>query len=92
MKVKKYNNLNGIRTLLCIGIIIFHININSNFIISKNINSVLNDFVNFVFIFMIISSFSMCCGYYEKIRKREIFMDDFYKKRINKILPFFFVL
>jgi peptidoglycan/LPS O-acetylase OafA/YrhL len=39
---------------------------------------------------MMISSFGMCCGYYEKfIYSRDVDLVSFYKKRYAKILPFF---
>ena len=37
---------------------------------------------------MIISAFGMCCGYYNKIENNEISVNEFYKKRFQKILPF----
>jgi peptidoglycan/LPS O-acetylase OafA/YrhL len=49
----------------------------------------INNFGNLVILFMIISAFSMCCGYYEKIINNEISLTEFYKKRYCKILPFF---
>lgn len=49
-------------------------------------------FTNFVFLFMVISGFGICCGYYEKILKGKISLSDFYGKRFKKILPFFAAL
>lgn len=39
--------------------------------------------------FMILSAFGMCCGYYEKFRDNNIDIDYFYKRRYSKMLPFF---
>ena len=47
---------------------------------------------HFVFLFMAISAFGMCCGYYEKLINTTISFSDFYGKRFKKILPFFGVL
>lgn len=88
--MKKFNSINGLRTIACIGIILMHVNANVNYKLDNEVvNTVINSFTQFVYLFMIISSFSMCCGYYEKIKNNEISMNDFYKKRFSKILPFF---
>lgn len=49
-------------------------------------------FTDFVFLFMVISAFGMCCGYYERMLSGKINFTSFYKKRYVKILPFFSVL
>lgn len=49
-------------------------------------------FTNFVFLFMTISAFGMCCGYYHKMLNNQINLSDFYAKRFKKILPFFALL
>ena len=45
-----------------------------------------------IYLFMIISGFSLCCGYYEKILYQSISIVEFYKRRYKKILPFFVLL
>lgn len=88
--MKKINSINGLRTIACIGIILMHIKANVNYELDNEVlNMVINSFTQFVYLFMIVSSFSMCCGYYEKIKNNQITMNDFYKKRFKKILPFF---
>ena len=47
---------------------------------------------NFVFLFMMVSGFSMCCGYYQKIIDRKVSMEEFYSKRYIKIWPYFALL
>lgn len=42
-----------------------------------------------VYLFMIVSGFSMCCGYYERIMKGNISLTEFYSRRYRKLLPFF---
>mgnify|MGYP002239429185 FL=1 len=49
-------------------------------------------FTNLVFLFMMVSGFGMCCGYYQKIIDQKISMEDFYKKRYIKIWPYFALL
>lgn len=45
-----------------------------------------------VYLFMIISGFGMCSGYYERIKNSEISMEAFYARRYYKIFPFFALL
>ena len=86
----KFYSLNGLRSLACIGIILMHIKANIDYSLTGEIaNLIISEFTNFVFLFMIISSFGMCCGYFDKIKNNEISPEKFYSKRIKKLLPFF---
>lgn len=88
--MKKYNSINGLRAIAAIGIIMLHVMSNVDYTLDNDfIVSCIKFFSEFVYLFMIISSFSMCCGYYEKIKNNQITMNEFYKKRFMKILPFF---
>ncbi len=98
MKKDKYNNLNGLRSIAAILIILMHVGSNLDYAIKSN-----NTFLNFIYdllmnsgvlvqLFFIISAFSMCCGYYEKVKENKISFDDFYSKRFKRILPFFALL
>ena len=49
-------------------------------------------FTNLVFLFMMVSGFGMCCGYYQKFKDQKIGVTDFYKKRYSKIWPYFALL
>lgn len=94
MEVREhYNSIDGLRAIAAIGIVCMHVLGNSKY----NINGIVFEdiipfFTNFVFLFMIISGFSMCCGYYEKISNRKITLSRFYEKRYAKIWPFFAIL
>lgn len=79
--------------IACIGIMMMHLRANNNYEISGYFyNTVIPSFTNFVFLFMTVSAFGMCCGYYEKVMNQTISLSDFYAKRFKKILPFFGVL
>ena len=79
--------------IACIGIMMMHLQANNNYEITGYFyNTVIPSFTNFVFLFMTVSAFGMCCGYYEKVMKQTISLSDFYAKRFKKILPFFGVL
>lgn len=93
MKRNCYGAIDSLRTIACIGIVMMHIRANSTYAISGFIyDSVISSFTNFVFLFMVISAFGMCCGYYERVLDGRIDWEIFYKKRYGKILPFFTVL
>lgn len=55
-------------------------------------NNIIPSFSSFVYLFMVISAFGMCCGYYNKIIQERVDFSAFYKKRYIRILPFFSVL
>lgn len=98
MKVKDmkehYNSLDGIRAYAAIGIVLLHVLRNSAIQPHENyITGVLIPFFNsFVFLFMIISGFSLCCGYYDRFKNGMITPNMFYMKRYSRILPFFAIL
>lgn len=93
MEKRHYDAIDGLRTFAAIGIVMMHMATNNSYDISGFLyKSVIPSFTNFVFLFMIISAFGMCCGYCKKILNNEISMTVFYSKRFKKILPFFGVL
>lgn len=66
---------------------------NNDYAITSSLyKTVIPSFTHFVVLFMVISAFGMCCGYYGKIMNRTISVSDFYSKRFKKIWPFFAVL
>lgn len=88
--MKKYDNIDGLRAFACIGIVLMHVKSHANYNLGSSIvNKIIGSFSNFVFLFMIISAFGMCCGYYEKIKQGKMDIEKFYKRRFLKILPFF---
>ena len=75
------------------GIILMHVRANTDLEISGNIyNTLIPSFTNLVFLFMTVSAFGMCCGYYDKVQKNEVDLTVFYGKRFKKIFPFFGML
>lgn len=92
-KQKHYGAIDGLRAFSAIGIVLMHVLSNGNyglggFVFEKLIPS----FTNLVFLFMVISGFAMCCGYYDKIVNNKITVGKFYSKRYAKIWPFFAIL
>lgn len=90
---KHYDNLDGLRAYAAIGIVMMHILANGAYAVSGfAFEKLIPSFTNFTFLFMIISAFSMCCGYYERFRNGSIDIDQFYKRRYQKIWPYFAAL
>lgn len=91
---EKYSSLDGLRAFAAIGIVLMHVNANMQIKPSVNIltTTVIPFFTNFTLLFMIISGFSMSCGYYERFKNNTISLNTFYTKRYNRILPFFALL
>ena len=70
-----------------------HVLANGNYIIhSFIVENFIASLGCLVFLFMMLSSFSMCCGYYNKILNNQINIKNFYNRRYGKILPFFSLL
>lgn len=92
-KIKRYDALDGLRTYAIVGIVLMHVQANEKYEIGGFIyNNLIPSFTNFVFLFMMVSAFGMCCGYYDKILNRKISLEEFYKKRYKRIWPFFALL
>lgn len=93
MKKEYYGSIDGLRTIACIGIVMMHVAANNSYNITGFVyNIIIPSFTNFVFLFMTVSAFGMCCGYYKKILDNKVDLTEFYSKRFKKILPFFGVL
>ena len=93
MERKHYKAIDGLRTIACIGIVIMHVRANTTYDIQGFLyNRVISSLTDFVFLFMVISAFGMCCGYFDRMINNQISLEDFYAKRYQKILPFFALL
>ena len=85
-----YGTLDGLRTIAVVGIVMMHVLTNMPLNFGNYLaQHIIPDFTNFTFLFMILSAFSMCCGYYTKVKEGQINLDRFYKRRFSRILPFF---
>ena len=92
-KRARYEGIDGLKAYAIIGIALMHVLANGKygmggFVFERFIPS----FTNLVFLFMMVSGFAMCCGYYQKIVDQKISVEDFYKKRYIKIWPYFALL
>lgn len=93
MEQRRYEAIDGLRAYSAIGIVLMHVRANGNFQIQGfAFNSMISSFTNLVFLFMIISAFSMCCGYYDRMLFGQVSIQKFYSRRFCKVLPFFGLL
>lgn len=83
---EKYSSLDGLRAYAAVGIVLMHVQVNLMIKPSDNILTcnVIPWFTNFTLLFMIISAFSMCCGYYERVKSGAITPAKFYSKRYHR--------
>lgn len=89
MEKKYYGAIDGLRKIAAIGILMMLMAANNDYKMSGFIyERIISSFTNFVFLFMTVSAFGMCCGNYEKVMINRISVSDFNKKRFQKILPF----
>ena len=89
---ERYDNLDSLRTISCLFLIVMHVCANANYSIPPLIHSFLALCTHFVLLFIMLSGFGMFCGYYERFKDGSISLNDFYKKRYMKLLPFFLTL
>ena len=90
---ERYDNLDGLRSYAAIGIVMMHVLANSKYVVHGFLFSrMIPSFTDFTFLFMVISAFSMCCGYYEKFKDGKIDIEHFYKRRYQRLWPFFAIL
>ncbi len=91
---KHYDSIDGLRALSCIGIILMHVQANTNYNLGGNFawDVLIPSFTWLVYLFFMISGFGMCAGYLRRFQNSEIDLEHFYRRRYGKILPFFGLL
>lgn len=88
---ENYSSLDGLRAYAAVGIVLMHVMANLEIKPSVNVitDKVIPWFTDFTLLFMVVSAFSMCCGYYERVKNGEITPAKFYAKRYHRIWSFF---
>ena len=85
MEKKHYYGIDWLRAMACIGIVMMHIQANNTYHLTGFIaDRMIPSFTDFTFLFMTISAFGMCVGYYEKVKSGKADWVNFYKKRYQK--------
>ena len=87
-----YPAIDGLRAYAAIGVACMHIMTNGGFNLGPVASHIVGLLGEFVYLFMVICGFSMCCGYYERVVSGKISIGDFYSRRYRKIFPFFALL
>ena len=90
---ERYEGIDGLKAYAILGIVLMHILSNGNFGLNGLVfQKLIPSFTNLVFLFMMVSDFGMCCGYYQKFKDQKIGVGEFYIKRYSKIWPYFALL
>lgn len=89
----RYENLDGLKVIAAFGIVAMHVSSNMGHPLTSEIaTNIIGSMTHFVKLFLILSGFGMCCGYYEKFKAGTINIETFYKRRYEKLWPFFALL
>ena len=92
-EAKKFRNIDALRTFGCLAIIAWHVKANTNFNGGGYWSErIIPSFDYLVYLFMIISGFGMCNGYYQKLKDGNYDLNKFYSRRYKKAVPFFSIL
>lgn len=92
-KTNRYENLDGLKVIAALGIIAMHVSSNMGHPLSSElISGIIGSMTHFVKLFLVLSSFGMCCGYYEKALSGKLDINKFYIRRYQKNFPFFALL
>ena len=93
IEANRYEGIDGLKAYAIIGIALMHVLANGEYGIGGFVfERLIPSFTNLVFLFMMVSAFGMCCGYYQRIIDQKISVEDFYRKRYIKIWPYFALL
>ena len=93
MSKELYQNLDGLRGYACLGVVLMHVFANGNYGLRGFVfEQLVPSFTNFTYLFMVLSAFSMCCGYYEKFSSGQMDLERFYCRRYKRIWPVFALL
>lgn len=94
MSKEHYNNIDGLRSFACLGIVALHLlGVDSQFMLDGYIwNRVIPQWTLLVDLFMLISGFGICAGYLNRFQENKISLEQFYMRRWGKILPFFAII
>lgn len=89
MNGDKYATINGLKGVSILLIVLMHVALNGNYQIDGFFfDVIISNTGIFIELFLIISGFGMCCGYYNKIKENKINLNEFYSRRYSKIIPF----
>ena len=86
---ERYEGIDGLKAYAILGIVLMHVLSNGNFNLTGFIfENLIPSFTNLVFLFMMVSGFGMCCGYYQKFKDKQIDINEFYKRLKDFEIPY----
>lgn len=89
----RYENLDGLKVIAAFGIVAMHVSSNMGHPLTSELaTNIIGSMTHFVKLFLILSGFGMCCGYYERFKNGKVNLENFYIRRFEKNLPFFALL
>lgn len=81
MQKERYEGIDGLKAYAIIGIAIMHVLANGEYGLQGFVfEQLIPSFPDLVLLFLVISGFGMCCGYYQKIIDQKISIEDFIKE------------
>ena len=87
-KADRYEGIDGLKAYAIIGIALMHVLANGEYRMGGFVfERLIPSFTNLVFLFMIVSGFGMCCGYYQKFKDQKI--SGFLQKTVQQDLAIF---
>lgn len=90
---ERYTSIDGLRAFSAIGILLMHVRMEGGYEINGFLfQRIIPSFTHLTLLFMMISGFCMCYGYYDKIKENQISVVEFYQRRYQRIWPYFAVL
>lgn len=93
MVQERYSSLDGLRAYSALLIVAAHVVYEQQYsILSDSISEGIVFFGQLVYLFMILSAFGLCCGYYNRFKDNSVDLNSFYKKRYSRLFPFFAIL
>lgn len=84
-----YPALDGLRALACLNLLCLHVYVHSA--VKPSASWFITNSRE-VFLFMMVSAFSLSCGYFHRFQSRTVSLTTFYERRYRRILPFFALL
>lgn len=92
-KKARYSSLDGLRAIAALGVVVLHVKQECDYEITGFwYQRFVSSLTHLPLLFMIISGFCMCCGYYEKIKENRISLTEFYTRRYQRVWPYFALL
>ena len=70
--VKKYDAIDGLKVIACLGVILVHMRSNGGYVLNPNVVTIIDLCKSMLNLFFIVSAFGMCCGYYNRILENKI--------------------